>query len=91
MIISSCFLSESDSDSDYRAEFTNKTACNRGGKETKWQVESYMMMAECVEKNTEISDDFRNLQKFVKKIKTLFWINAVILQRKSWTGDVKSI
>ena len=32
MIISSCFLSESDSDSDYRAEFTNKTACNRGGK-----------------------------------------------------------
>lgn len=30
MIISSCFLSESDSDSDYRAEFTNKTACNRG-------------------------------------------------------------
>lgn len=31
MIISSCFLSESDPDSDYRAEFTNKTACNRGG------------------------------------------------------------
>ena len=62
-----------------------------GGKETKWQMESNMMMAECVEKNTVISDDFRNLQKFVKKIKTLFWINVVILQRKSWTGDVKSM
>lgn|GEM_PF-5999277 len=30
MIISSCFLSESDSDSDYPAEFGNETACNRG-------------------------------------------------------------
>lgn len=28
-------------------------------------------MAECVEKNTEISDDFRNLQKFVKKNKNV--------------------
>lgn len=29
------------------------------------------MIAECVEKNTEISDDFRNLQKFVKKNKNV--------------------
>ena len=28
-------------------------------------------MTECVEKNTEISDDFRNLQKFVKKNKNV--------------------
>lgn len=30
-----------------------------------------MMMAECMEKNTEISDDFRNLKKFVKKNKNV--------------------
>ena len=70
MIISSCFLSESDSESDYWAEFGDENSCNKGegNKLTagKWYDDSGMYG-----KNIVISDDFRDLQKFVKKNKNV--------------------
>lgn len=71
MIISSCFLSESDSDSDYRAEFTNKTACNRG-KGNQMTGGKLYDDAECVEKTQKFPMTFVIYKNSSKKIKTLF-------------------